>query len=123
MVCVLSPGPPKVSSTAWSNSFRASMVRMTTAMTMAGFRSGNWTRRKICQRLAPMTRAALISSGGRAEKPDRKMRNVNEVHCQTSARMIAHCAARGCDSQRMRAVRPKGVRNGDRIWLRGPEST
>ena len=55
--------------------------------------------KKIWRRLAPMTRAALISCGGKAEKPDRKIKNVSDVHCQTSASMIAHCAATGLDSQ------------------------
>ena len=78
-----------------------------TAMTMAGLSSGNCTRQKICQGVAPMTRAALTSCLGSAEKPDRKIRKVSEVHCQMSAMMIAHCAAIGCDSQRMRGSMPK----------------
>ena len=69
-----------------------------------------------------MTRAALTSWRGRAAKPDRKIRKVSEVHCQTSARMIAHCAATGCDSQRMRGSMPKRSRKGASIWLSGPLS-
>ena len=65
-----------------------------TAITMAGLSSGNCTRQKICQGVAPMTRAALTSCAGSAAKPDRKIRNVSEVHCQMSAMMIGPTARR-----------------------------
>src|SRR5262249_45168460 len=91
------PGPPNVSSTTGSNNFSASIERMMMAMTMAGLSRGSSMRQNVCQGEAPMTRAALTSWRGSAEKPDRKIRNVRDVHCHTSAMMIAHCAAMGCE--------------------------
>src|SRR3546814_19849057 len=79
---------------------------MTTAMMIAGRSRGSSTQKKIWRLLAPITRAALMSCGGSAEKPDRKIRKVSAVHYQMSAKMIAHCAASGSDRQRIRGFKP-----------------
>jgi hypothetical protein len=94
MVSVAFPGPPWVSSMGMSKILKASIVRMTTAITMMGLRSGSWTWRNTCHRVAPMTWAARMGSGGRATRPDTKIRNVSDVHCHASAMMTATWAAR-----------------------------
>jgi len=70
------------------------MDRRTSAIASTGFSSGSSIWRKICQRLAPIARAALMGSGGRPAKPDSTMRNTSEVHCQTSAPTMAAFAIR-----------------------------
>ena len=91
-------------------------------MMIAGLRSGSSIQKNTWRRLAPITRAALINCGGSEEKPDRKIRKVSEVHCQTSVRMIAHWAAVGSDSHRILGLMPNGSINGARSWLSGPLS-
>src|SRR4029453_15177306 len=66
--------PPEGRRTTGANILSASIGRMIPAITMAGLSSGSCTRQKICQGVAPMTRAALVSWRGRAEDPARKNR-------------------------------------------------
>jgi hypothetical protein len=102
-----------------SKIFRASMERTTSAITITGVSSGSSTWRNTCQRLAPMTRAARMGSGGSAERPETKMRKVSGVHCHTSASTTATWAARYSDIQRMRTSWPVSRLS---AWLRGPVS-
>ena len=62
-------------------------------MAMTGLSSGSSTCQKICQRLAPITRAARMGSRGSPASPETKTRKVNAVHCHTSAPMTASLAA------------------------------
>ena len=44
---------------------------------------------KVCQRVAPSISAASNISGGIAARPASRITNMNGVHCQTSAAMMA----------------------------------
>ena len=71
---VARPGSPFVMVHTVSKTRKASIERMTIATSSTGRRSGRVTLRKICQALAPSTRAASNGSRGRVSRAARMMR-------------------------------------------------
>src|SRR5215831_3694239 len=67
-----------------SNTFRASMVRNSAAITRVARSKGSVTCQNTCQLDAPSTRADSKGSPGRAASPARQMRVVMGVHIQVS---------------------------------------
>ena len=66
-----------------------SMERNSSATAITGRSSGSVTCRNVCQAFAPSTVAASNGSAGSDCSPARSSRNMNGVHCQISAAMMA----------------------------------
>src|SRR5439155_245098 len=65
-------GPPPVNTMTSANTWNAPMIPVTRTNSVTGESSGNVTRQKRCQALAPSTRAASRYGWGMARSPARK---------------------------------------------------
>ena len=95
MTSVFWPGPPWVSRKIRSNSRKASMPRIVSAIRISGVRSGIVMCRRVCQPLAPSIAAASSDSCGSDWSPASRIKNMNGVARQTSTTIRASIAVEG----------------------------
>ena len=91
-VSVAPPGPPAVMVMTMSASLSLKMSRTTNAVSVTGSISGKMTFRKFCHAVAPSTRAASITSPGRAWSPASSMIIMNGMKIQASRTIIVSFA-------------------------------
>ena len=104
------PGPPLVITKMRLNSAENALITVITNENwMNRLSSGSVTRKKICQRLRPSTRAASISVGSRVAIPVRKMivlvPIIDQTNVMASATRALRCAGQHVGLQRSRGRR------------------
>lgn len=92
MVSVALPGPAEVKLKIESKIFDASIKRIKIAPILIGAISGNVMLQKVRHVEAPSISADKNCSFGRLSKPANKIKNINGVHCHTSAIVIVTVA-------------------------------
>ena len=87
------------------------MMRISTTVVVAGRICGNVILQKTCQRFAPSTTAASVSSWGRVSIAASKTMKMNGVHCHTSPIITASRAPQGFVTHDT-SVNPKWAHSG-----------
>jgi len=90
------PGPAEVRLKIESKIFDASIRRIMIAPILIGAINGNVMLQNVRQGVAPSISADKNCSFGRLRSPANKIRNINGVHCQTSAMVIVTAAGKIC---------------------------
>src|SRR6478735_2555667 len=98
-VRVESPGPPRVRTYGWSNTWRALMMAMTDATRVVGLSSGSVTWRCLRQPVAPSIAAASYVSTGMEARPPMNRRKEKPKFCQTYTRITTEADPPGVVSQ------------------------
>ena len=89
IVSVIVPGPPCVSAHTMSNRRKRSSPRIRIATVMTGAIAGSTMREKVRHQLAPSMAAASSCERSTLPSAASSSRNMNGVHCQISAAMMA----------------------------------
>ena len=105
------PGPPPSRMFGMSMILKPSIRRMRTIVVVTGSRAGKVMWRKLCQRLAPSTRAASRTSWSRLSRAASRTMNTNGVHCHVSPMMTAARASQGSVTQ-VKSRRPSATQIG-----------